>query len=43
MINKADYNVWNLEPLKQDIFKLKEDNEAQYILLGYPFAYKNKL
>ena len=37
----ADYNVWNLEPLKKDILKLKEDNEVQYILLDYPFAYKN--
>jgi uridine kinase len=43
VINGADYNVWNLEPLKEDILKFKEDNEVQYILLDYPFAYKNDL
>ena len=43
VINGADYNVWNLEPLKEDILKLKGDNETQYILLDYPFAYKNNL
>lgn len=41
VMDGADYNVWNLEPLKKDIFKLKDDNEVQYILLDYPFAYKN--
>lgn len=43
VMNGADYNVWNLEPLKEDILKFKGDNEAQYILLDYPFAYKNDL
>lgn len=43
VINGADYNVWNLEPLKEDILKFKEDIEVQYILLDYPFAYKNDL
>ena len=43
VINGADYNVWNLEPLKEDILKFKGDNETQYILLDYPFAYKNNL
>ena len=43
VINGADYNVWNLEPLKEDILKFKRDNETQYILLDYPFAYKNNL
>ena len=43
VINGADYNVWNLEPLKKDILKFKGDNEIQYILLDYPFAYKNDL
>jgi len=41
VMDGADYNVWNLEPLKKDILKLKDDNEVQYILLDYPFAYKN--
>ena len=43
VMNGADYNVWNLEPLKKDILKFKGDNETQYILLDYPFAYKNDL
>jgi uridine kinase len=43
VIDGANYNVWKLEPLKKDILKLKEDNEVQYILLDYPFAYKNDL
>jgi uridine kinase len=43
VMDGADYNVWNLEPLKKDILKLKEDNEVQYILIDYPFAYKNDL
>ncbi|HAT4313701.1 TPA: hypothetical protein I9097_000953 [Clostridium perfringens] len=43
VINGADYNAWNLEQLKEDILKFKRDNETQYILLDYPFAYKNNL
>ena len=43
VMDGADYNVWNLEPLKKDILKLIKDNEAKYILLDYPFAYKNDL
>lgn len=43
VMNGADYNVWNLEPLKKDILKFIGDNEVQYILLDYPFAYKNDL
>jgi uridine kinase len=43
VMNGADYNVWNLEPLKKDILKLIGDNDVQYILLDYPFAYKNDL
>lgn len=41
VMDGADYNVWNLEPLKKDLLKLKEDNKVQYILLDYPLAYKN--
>lgn len=43
VMDGADYTVWNLEPLKKDILKFTEDNEVQYILLDYPFAYKNDL
>ena len=35
--------MWNLEPLKEDILKFKDDNVVRYILLDYPFAYKNDL
>ncbi len=43
VIDGADYNIWNLDPLKNDIMKYVNDNEVQYILLDYPFAYKNDL
>lgn len=43
VMNGANYNAWNLEPLKKDILKFIGDNEVQYILLDYPFAYKNDL
>ncbi|WP_243156291.1 hypothetical protein [Clostridium sp. C2-6-12] len=43
VVNGADYNVWNLEPLEKDILKLKEDKKVKYIFLDYPFAYKNDL
>jgi uridine kinase len=42
-LDGGDYNIWNLEPLKKDILKLKENKKVQYILLDYPFAYKNDL
>lgn len=35
----ADYNVWNLEPLKNDIINIIARNEYEYLLLDYPFAY----
>lgn len=40
----ADYNAWHLEPLIADIkLLLSEENQSlKYILLDYPFAYKNK-
>lgn len=40
----ADYNAWHLEPLIADIkLLLSEENQCfDYILLDYPFAYKNK-
>lgn len=41
--NGADYNAWNLEPLEKDIIKIKESNETDYLILDYPFAYKNDL
>ncbi len=38
--NGADYNEWDLTPLKNDIDKLM--GQTEYILLDYPFSYKNK-
>ncbi len=42
-LNGADYNVWNLKPLEDDILKIKSKGIADYLLLDYPFAYKNDL
>lgn len=39
--NGADYNEWDLTPLKNDIDTLM--GQTEYILLDYPFSYKNKL
>lgn len=43
VMNGANYNVWNLQQLKDDILNLIGDDEVKYILLDYPFAYKNDL
>lgn len=43
VMDGANYNLWNLKPLEEDILKLMEDDEVKYILLDYPFAYKNDL
>ena len=40
-IQGADYNVWNLNPLIQDIIDIKESKNYDYLLLDYPFAYCN--
>ena len=37
----ADYNAWNIEALANDIEPLLTQNNWNYILLDYPFAYKN--
>lgn len=37
----ADYNAWNIEILAKDIEPLLIQNNLNYILLDYPFAYKN--
>lgn len=41
VLNGADYNVWNLKPLEEDIIKIIENGKYQYIILDYPFAYCN--
>lgn len=37
----ADYNAWNIEILATDIKSLLIQSNLNYILLDYPFAYKN--
>jgi uridine kinase len=37
----ADYNAWNIEILSKDIETLLTQTNFSYILLDYPFAYKN--
>jgi uridine kinase len=37
----ADYNEWNIEILVNDIEPLLAQSNFNYILLDYPFAYKN--
>ena len=41
VVDGADYNVWNLEPLEKDILKAKNSGKYEYLVLDYPFAYKN--
>lgn len=43
VLDGADYNVWNLEPLERDIRKIKDDGNCDYLILDYPFAYCNEL
>lgn len=35
----ANYNVWDLSPLIEDICRIKERSDCNYLLLDYPFAY----
>lgn len=39
----ANYNVWDLSPLKSDIEKIINSDRYDYLLLDYPFAYQNKM
>lgn len=39
VVNGADYNVWNLSPLKEDIDRIRLQENCDYLLLDYPFAY----
>ncbi len=42
VLDGADYNVWNLEPLEKDILKVKNSGTCDYLILDYPFAYCNE-
>lgn len=35
----ADYNVWDLSPLIDDICAIRNRADCDYLLLDYPFAY----
>ena len=35
----ANYHVWNLTPLEDDILKIKSARTCDYLILDYPFAY----
>lgn len=39
----ANYDVWDLSPLKGDIEKIINNDRYDYLLLDYPFAYQNKM
>lgn len=39
----ADYNVWDLKPMSDDIIKIKNCGKYKYLLLDYPFAYCNDM
>ena len=39
----ANYNVWDLSPLKADIEKIINSDRYDYLLLDYPCAYQNKM
>lgn len=37
------YNVWDLSPLKADVERIINSGEYDYLLLDYPFAYRNEM
>lgn len=41
--SSGNYNDWDLTRLKNDIKSLIDKSDFDYILLDYPFAYKNDL
>ena len=39
VLDGANYHVWNLKPLEEDILKIKAAGVYDYLILDYPFAY----
>lgn len=39
VLDGANYHVWNLTPLENDILKIKSAGICDYLILDYPFAY----
>ena len=42
VLDGADYNIWNLEPLEKDILNIQNNGTCDYLFLDYPFAYRNE-
>ena len=41
-VHGADYDVWKLNPLIKDICEIRKDQNCDFLLLDYPFAYCHK-
>ena len=39
VLDGANYHVWNLKPLEEDILKIRAAGACDYLILDYPFAY----
>lgn len=39
VLDGANYHVWNLTPLEDDILKIRSSGICDYLILDYPFAY----
>ena len=39
VLDGANYQVWNLKPLEEDILRIKAVGGCEYLILDYPFAY----
>ena len=39
VLDGANYHVWDLKPLEEDILKIKAGGVYDYLILDYPFAY----
>ena len=39
VLDGANYHVWNLKPLEEDILKIMAVGACEYLILDYPFAY----
>ena len=39
VLDGANYHVWNLTPLEDDILKIQSAEICDYLILDYPFAY----
>ena len=39
VLDGANYHVWNLTPLENDILKIRSEGICDHLILDYPFAY----